>query len=96
MTTPHMFQHYQHRYGGVYVVKAIAKSTIDKSEWVVYNHVWPFEEEVWIRPLAEWSEEGRFRQLAGHELVDLLGRNRDQFQAEITAKKAEAKAAEGK
>lgn len=87
---------YQHRYGGVYRVDhAYSVSTIDKSEWVVYTHLWPFESQSWHRPKVEW-EDGRFRELDGKALTELLCRPKKEFQDEISAKKLVAKKEEGK
>lgn len=89
-------KYYQHRYGGVYRVdKESCLSTIDKSEWVVYTHLWPFESESWHRPKNEW-EDGRFRRLDGNELSDLLCRPKKEFQDEINANKLAAKKVDGK
>lgn len=88
--TPDRNRFYQHRYGGIYSVdKVKAKSSVDKSEWVVYTHIWPFEEEVWIRPYSEWTD-GRFRPLEQNEYLDLIRRDREEFQREITANKEAA------
>lgn len=88
--TPDRNRFYQHRYGGIYSVdKVKAKSSADKSEWVVYTHIWPFEEEVWIRPYSEWID-GRFRLLEQNEYLDLIRRDREEFQREITANKEAA------
>jgi len=72
-------------------VQDIATSTVDKSKWVVYTHCYPFEYQTWIRPYDEWCSEDRFRALAPGEYDQFLKRNREEFQAEITAAKAKAK-----
>jgi hypothetical protein len=91
MTKPQVYKYYQHRYGGVYeVLVPEAKSTVDKSLWTVYNHVWPFDREAWIRPYSEWTD-GRFRELTGDEVRDLFARNREEFQNEISAARKIAK-----
>ncbi len=89
--TPDKNRFYQHRYGGIYSVLAVkAMSTIDKSEWVVYTHVYPFENEVWIRPYDEWTD-GRFRVLEPGEYIELIAKDRKEFQKEITATRKAAK-----
>lgn len=85
--TPEKNCYYQHRYGGLYIVNGIALSTIDKSKWVVYNHVYPFEAETWIRPYDEWCD-GRFRKIEHEEYADLLMKDRSEFQIEIGKAKA--------
>jgi len=63
-------------------VKDIATSTVDKSKWVVYNHVYPFEYQTWIRPYGEWCD-GRFREITANEYNEFLKRDRLEFQIEI-------------
>ena len=82
MITPEVNVYYQHRYGGLYIVKDIATSSIDKSKWVVYSHVYPFEYETYIRPYDEWCD-GRFRKIEHQEYSDLLMKDRLEFQIEI-------------
>jgi hypothetical protein len=81
---------YQHRYGGLYVVHGISTSTVDKSKVVVYNHVYPFEYQMWHRPYDEWID-GRFRKLSTEEKYELLSRDRETFQKEITEARTKAK-----
>ena len=84
MAKAHPYKYYQHRYGGVYHVdKPRVLSTVDKSEWVVYTHAWPFDTETWIRPKTEWEEEGKFREVYGDELMKLFAKDRISFQNEI-------------
>jgi hypothetical protein len=91
MAKAHPLKYYQHRYGGVYHVdKPKVLSTVDKSEWVVYTHAWPFEIETWIRPKTEW-EDGRFREVFGEELLALFAKDRLEFQEEITKARAAAR-----
>lgn len=85
--TPNVNVYYQHRYGGLYIVKDIATSSVDKSKWVVYAHVYPFEYETWIRPYDEWCD-GRFRQLEHGEYSELIKKDRIEFQIEIGKAKA--------
>lgn len=87
MIIPQVNCYYQHRYGGLYIVKEIATSTVDKSRWVVYNHVYPFEYDTWIRPYDEWCD-GRFRKIEREEYTSLLMKDRLEFQVEIGKAKA--------
>lgn len=82
MTEPKVNVYYQHRYGGLYVVSSIATNSVDKSKWVVYNHVYPFEYTTWIRPYDEWCD-GRFREITNEEYNTFLTRDRLEFQLEI-------------
>lgn len=91
MIKPICNSYYQHRYGGIYRVdKPLAFSTVDKTELVVYTHVWPFEAHTWVRPLSEW-EDGRFRLLEEGELTKFLDRDVMEFREEITLAKEAAK-----
>ena len=78
---------YQHRYGGIYVVDSIAKNTVDKSSWVVYTHIWPFDSETYIRPYDEWCD-GRFKEIGPREYLELTNKDRTEFQNEIATNKA--------
>jgi hypothetical protein len=91
MIKPEADCYYQHRYGGIYLVRNTALSTVDKSEWVVYVHIYPFEYQVWIRPYDEFCD-GRFRKLKnGTELNSFMDKDRIEFQKEITAAREAAK-----
>ena len=90
MIRPEVNVYYQHRYGGLYKVQDIATSTVDKSKWVVYVHVYPFEYQPWIRPYDEWCD-GRFRKVEHSEYSELLMRNREEFQLEIGKARALSK-----
>jgi hypothetical protein len=91
MVKPEIYRYYQHRYGGVYkVIEPTAKNTIDDSIWTVYNHVWPFEKEIFIRPYDEWSD-GRFKELSYDNLIELFSKDRKVFQQEISAARANEK-----
>ena len=88
MIVPNVNCYYQHRYGGLYIVSDIAKSSVDGSKWVVYNHVYPFQYETIIRPYDEWCD-GRFRQLNPGEYEEIINlKDRAKFQDEIRAAKA--------
>jgi len=76
----------QHKDGGLYSILAVGKSTVDQSEHIIYVHLYPFERQVWIRPIEEFTEE-RFTVLTQEQGVAVLNRDREQFQAEITANK---------
>lgn len=84
---PTIWGYYRHRYGGIYQIDLpCAKSTVDKSEWVAYTHVYPFAEETYIRPLDEFMD-GRFTEISVAEFSNLLSKDRKQFQEEITKSK---------
>lgn len=55
---------YKHlKRGSIYKVWAISKSSVDGSEWVVYQEIAPFPTggQWWHRPLAEFMD-GRFEE----------------------------------
>lgn len=84
---------YKHQDGGFYVVQSIALSADDKSEWVVYAHVFPFEQRTWIRRLEEWTYE-RFQPVTNREMADvMIGTTPEQYQATVAANKAARRAA---
>lgn len=84
--TPVIEQIYQHRYGGLYIVDSIATHTVTKERLVIYTHLYPFEEQTWARPIDEWTAE-RFRKITGKECVELMKRDREEFQKEINNNK---------
>lgn len=45
-----------HQDGGLYLVKSVGTSTVDadRSQHVVYEHVFPFKVQTWIRSRNEW------------------------------------------
>lgn len=55
--------YYQHQYGGIYKFDDSGRSTIDSSVVVIYQHIYPFDVSVWVRPHSEFTD-GRFRELS--------------------------------
>lgn len=86
-------QYYRHQDGGLYWVRQIAKSTVDQSEHVVYDHVFPFEKATWIRPLDEWTTE-RFKLIEGLDVLIALSQDPEQAKIAITEHKAQRRAAQ--
>jgi hypothetical protein len=60
------YKYYQHRYGGLYRFQCTAKSTVDKSDMIVYEHLYPFEPELWVRSAEEFYD-GRFKEITYEE-----------------------------
>lgn len=84
---------YQHQDGGFYVVQSVATSTDDLSQWVVYTHVWPFEQKQWLRRVEEWTPE-RFRLSSNTEMTAMmLAYTRQDYQQRVTEAKAARRAA---
>lgn len=50
-------QLYQHRYGGVYQALGTLTNTVDGKQYVYYVHLYPFDQQVWCRPIEEWTED---------------------------------------
>lgn len=78
---------YQHRYGGLYVPMSIGKSTVDRSEQVIYIHIFPFDRDVWVRPMTEWVD-GRFTLLTVQEATEIQKYNREEFKVQIATAKS--------
>jgi len=85
-------KYYQHRYGGIYEMKHTSLSTVDQTEWIVYQHIYPFEQKIWHRPSSEFFD-GRFREISLDELDVIIENNGDRvkFQEEIARNKAATK-----
>ena len=66
---------YLHQDGGLYRALFVARNAADLTETVVYEHLWPFESQIWHRPLSEWA--GRFRGIAAEEAVELRRQDRE-------------------
>jgi hypothetical protein len=83
--------YYRHKDGGIYFALDRALSTVDRSEVVVYRHVFPFEPQVWVRPLAEWTAD-RFTKILKYDAIDTMMKgDREALKAEITAKRTARK-----
>ena len=88
---PEIGNYYQHRYGGLYLVKDVSTSTVDKTRWVVYEHIYPFDHDTWHRPYEEFSD-GRFRSITEQECLEIIEDNpREAFKLQIGNNKATAK-----
>lgn len=85
---------YIHVDGGIYMALNLGKSSVDQSEHVVYEHLFPFKHEVWIRPLLEWTPE-RFKPVSDDDgLTIIMSSDRAVMQAEIAERKKERRARE--
>lgn len=65
---------YRHKKGGIYMQLMEGKLTsmtpavaamVGGEPVMIYKHLAPHEPGVWVRPLAEFNEEGRFVRIAG-------------------------------
>lgn len=84
---PKISAFYRHVDGGLYFVRAIGISTVDQTHHVVYDHIYPFSAQQWIRPLREWTDV-RFQLLTQTQAADILSLDRDTLQQEISSNKA--------
>lgn len=94
---PLTFQHpsgqlFRHTDGGYYRFLLSVYSSVDQSEKVVYQHVWPFAESPWERPVAEFIN--RFSPITESDLAAAMAKPREQVQKEIAAAKADRRAKE--
>ena len=88
--------YYQHVDGGLYFLEKIGKSTVDLSEHVVYTHIYPFEKQTWIRPLAEWAEP-RFKLIKETDAIAImLSTDRAVMQVAVSEQKAARRLREGR
>lgn len=89
--TPHTF--YRHTDGGLYYTIGVATSTVDLSDQVLYAHVYPFEQKMWVRPLSEWTEE-RFTPITPTEIIAIVdSTDQQEYQELVSANKQKRKQA---
>lgn len=82
---------YRHRYGGIYQLEGVAKSSEDPTVLrVVYSHVYPFDPDMWTRPFEEFTD-GRFQEIDEAVLEATLAIDVDAYKKLIAANKAMAK-----
>jgi hypothetical protein len=88
---------YQHKDGGFYEVCFLGTNTVDGSEVVIYQHMYPFASGAkFVRPKTEWTPD-RFRKVSPADyFAALMSGDREKHQAEITAAKRKRKYAECK
>ena len=85
---PKVDQYVEHKHGGLYRVLACGTYTTDKAELVVYDHIYPFEQKTWIRPLSEWTPD-RFRNVTYEYVIHVMrSRERHQLQLDIMTRKS--------
>lgn len=84
--------YYQHIDGGIYRTMQLGKSAENGEVVVIYEHVFPFEGNVWVRAYSEWTSD-RFKRIEHNDVSMIMQRERLVFQAEITARRQARKAA---
>lgn len=86
-------QWYQHRDGGIYIVKHVGVRYSDRpTKGVLYAHMWPFEVGNWMRPEEEWTDD-RFRPITHMEAEAIMKQDREAQRAAITASRTKRKGA---
>jgi hypothetical protein len=80
---------YQHGDGGIYLIIGAGRSSASGEPMVIYRHLWPFEQELWVRPLAEWQS--RFARISYAEFQSATREDQDAAKAAITAKRTARK-----
>ena len=83
----HTPQYFKHQDGGLYEFVGSGIMSETKEPMAVYKHLWPFESQIFIRPLHEWSAP-RFEPISAAELGVALQGNRIQYQEQVRAHKA--------
>lgn len=77
---------YQHKDGGLYYTVEVSSSSVDQSRWVVYYHIFPFEQKMWHRPIDEWTPD-RFKKVTALEVKEIVSQDQDKFAAQVTENK---------
>jgi hypothetical protein len=79
--------HYKHKYGGIYDYITAAINADDKSMMVVYRHVYPFDEIMYVRKKVDFDE--KFKPISEQEYQSEIRRDRVQFQKIISENKVQ-------
>lgn len=86
----------RHKDGGYYRILDSGRSTVDQSELIRYEHVWPFHADLpWLRPAKEFTYD-RFTPVYQSELDEAMKQDRIEAQLAVTRAKEARKAAEAK
>jgi hypothetical protein len=79
-------QHFRHIDGGLYRFIANARSADDAGDVVVYEHLWPFEQGLWVRKRSEF--ESRFSPTDEITVKRAMKEDRVKAQERVNAAKA--------
>lgn len=89
----HTGKYFQHQDGGLYQFKHFARYSDRSDQYcVVYQHIWPFTSEPWVRPIAEWQPE-RFKLVTDEYANNIQTQSPELAQQVITARREARKAA---
>ncbi len=84
-------RYFRHLDGGLYRFVAHARSADDESDVVVYEHLWPFDQSLWVRKRSEF--ESRFAATDEMHVKRAMKQDRIEAQAQVKAAKAARRAA---
>jgi hypothetical protein len=84
-------KYFRHLDGGLYRFVSHAKSADDTRDVVVYEHLWPFDQSLWVRNRAEF--ETRFLPTDEITVKRALKQDRALAQTQVNAAKAARRAA---
>jgi hypothetical protein len=83
-------QYFRHLDGGLYRFVAYARSADNEKDVVVYEHLWPFTQGLWVRDRAEF--EARFTASDEMSLKRAMKQDRGEAQVQVNAAKAARRA----
>jgi hypothetical protein len=84
-------QYFRHIDGGLYRFVFYARSADDAGDVVVYEHLWPFEQGLWVRKRSEF--EARFSRIDEITVKRAMREDRIEAQERVNAVKALRRAA---
>jgi hypothetical protein len=87
-------QYFRHLDGGLYRFVAYARSADTETDVVVYEHVWPFTQSLWVRNRAEF--EVRFTPTDEVAIKRAMKQERTEAQEQVNAARAARRAAKTK
>ena len=83
-------KYFRHLDGGLYRFVAHARSADSEGEVVVYEHLWPFDQSLWVRNRAEF--EARFTPVDEVTVKRAMKQDRTQAQELVNAAKVARRA----
>lgn len=87
-------QYFRHVDGGLYRFVSHARSADTDGEVVVYEHLWPFNQSLWVRNRPDF--EARFTPTDEMTVKRAMKQDRNEAQAQVNAAKAARRAAQKK
>jgi hypothetical protein len=84
-------KYFRHLDGGIYRFVVYARSADTDGDVVIYEHLWPFDQSLWVRNRGEF--ETRFTPVDEVTVKRALKQDRVQAQAQVNAAKAARRAA---